>query len=58
MSKWAEYQNYNEFCDFVMKLNCTNDEAERNIKLLLLTLFLHLVTLQMILLTQLILLVR
>ena len=26
--------SYNEFCDFVMKLNCTNDEAERNIKML------------------------
>ena len=34
INKWVEYQSYNEFCDFVMKLSCTNDEAERNIKLL------------------------
>ena len=34
INKWVEYQSYNEFCHFVMKLSCTNDEAERNIKLL------------------------
>ena len=34
INKWVEYQSYNEFFDFVMKLSCTNDEAERNIKLL------------------------
>ena len=35
-NKWSKsnYQSYNESCDFAMKLNCTNDEAERNIKLL------------------------
>ena len=35
-NKWlkSKSQSYNESCDFAMKLNCTNDEAERNIKLL------------------------
>ena len=34
VNRWVEYQSYNNFCDFVMKFNCTNDEAERNIKML------------------------
>ena len=35
-NKWlkSKSQSYNESCDFAMKLNCTNDEAERNIKFL------------------------
>ena len=34
INKWVEYQSCNEFCHFVLKLSCTNDEAETNIKLL------------------------
>ena len=31
---WMLEDNIKKFCDFVVKLSCTNDEAERNIKLL------------------------
>ena len=34
INRWVENQSYNNFCDFVMKFNCTNNEAERNIKML------------------------
>ena len=30
----SKYQSYIEFRDLILKLNCTNDKAKRNIKLL------------------------
>ena len=32
--KWFEFKIYNEFYNLVNSLNCTNDEAERNVKLM------------------------
>ena len=26
INRWVENQSYNNFCDFVMKFNCTNNE--------------------------------